>query len=200
MKGKPGGGAPKHRGVCKAPEHPDSVEHARKCAYAVRLYYIYKNTWSEVAATLWPIGEDGEPVEGAKPMWNSGVAACQSTKRYQRRIVDDVRDDLLGFVVANSMQRQAAMAGAIERGDLFTIQQHRAEDEFLVKVFGAGAPKKIAMTTPDGSAAMPVVAAVGLGLSGILQAAKQHEQEKQQESGEAVGSETTGEQSDAGDA
>lgn len=150
MKGKPGGGAPKHRGVCKAPEHPDSVEHARKCAYAVRLYYIYKNTWSEVAATLWPIGEDGEPVKGAKPMWNSGVSACQSTKRYQRRIVDDVRDDLLGFVVANSMQRQAAMAGAIERGDLFTIQQHRAEDEFLVKVFGAGAPKKIALTSPDG--------------------------------------------------
>lgn len=144
------GRAPKKRGAVKPDEHPDSVDHARKCGHAVQLKYLYEMSWEEVAATLWPINPDGDPEPDAVPMWNSGNSARKAVTAFQQMHLAQNREDVLQKVLSQIMLRQQALAPAVSRGDMFAIQQHRADSELLMKATGGYAPIKIAPTTPDG--------------------------------------------------
>lgn len=156
------GRAPKKRGAVKPDEHPDSVDHARKCGHAVQLKYLYEMSWEEVAATPWPINPDGDPEPDAVPMWNSGNSARKAVTAFQQMHLAQNREDVLQKVLSQIMLRQQALAPAVSRGDMFAIQQHRADSELLMKATGGYAPTKVALTTPDGKDAVPLVESGGL--------------------------------------
>lgn len=156
------GRAERQRGITKPPEHPDSVEHARKCGHAVILKYLYEMSWEEVAATLWPVDENGDATAESKPMWNSGNSAFRAVKRFQQGHLIQNREEVIEKALSQVSLRQSMLAAGVSRGDLFAIQQHRAETELLLKITGGCAPAKVSLTTPDGNDAVPLVESGGL--------------------------------------
>lgn len=167
---KRAGRPPKSRGAVKPPEHPDSADHARKCVHAARLRYMHNVSWEDIAASPWPLDDAGVPVDGAQPMWHSANSAYVAVKRYRENELACYREEAAGILLSHIVWRQTAIAQQVEAGDLYALQQHRAESEHLAKLMGLFAPNKFSSTTPDGKDAAPLLA--GGGLTALLNAAK----------------------------
>lgn len=126
----------RRQGAVKHIAHPDTLEHERKVAYATQLRFIHGMGWLDIANTLWPINEDGSPVEGAEKMWESRQAANSAVLSFAKRALKDVQDEAMSAILVRHSNRQAALANAVSQGRTFEIEQSRAEDEFLAKLLG----------------------------------------------------------------
>lgn len=160
-------------GVVRAELDPETIEHLEKCEYAVSLHFGHASRqWPfwRIAQLLWPIGEDGNPVDGAKPMWPNQSAARHAVIRYMERRRKERLDDAQEVFDSRADERRSFLLPAAQRGDAVAIQQLREEDLFEARRKGAMAPTKIAPTTPDGKDAVPLL---GGGLTGLLAAARQ---------------------------
>lgn len=156
----------------KNPNNPLAIDHLKRCAYASKLHHLERLTWAECAARLWskassqpwPIdpstGEPeqinaltGETLDQAVPLWGGKdpmMACAQSVRRFSQELRSNVKDEYIDAIVMNADMRQQAMAPGVYAGDPVSIAQHRAEDEWKIKVLAMMPAQKIAPTTPDG--------------------------------------------------
>ena len=151
--------------------HPDTIDYRRMCEHAWIMRHRDNTPYWEIASTLWPLDENGEPAPGAQPMWNSADAAMMAIRRHDDRRKGEVDEGTRSEIRSVHEATMAALMPKLLAGDLFTISVAQRQMEFWARYTGAMAPTKIAPTTPDGSEAAPLVD-LGAGLSGLLARAR----------------------------
>lgn len=152
-------------------KHPDTLDYRRMCEHAWIMRHRDNTPYWEIAATLWPLDENGVPEPGALPMWNSADAALMAIKRHDDRRKSEVDEETRAEIRAVHEATLAVLIPKVLTGDLWSIQTLQREMEFWARYTGAMAPQKIAPTTPDGTQPLPAVV-LGEGLSGMLARAR----------------------------
>lgn len=165
--------APRKRG--RKPQFgPESIDCIRRQERALTLR-AFGMTWAAIADSLWPLDAEGEPVPGAKALYNS----YQGAQSGYLRAIEGPRDEMAKQVLAEMMERnRLSLAGLMPKvmaGDTFALKALRDLHAELSTFFAIKVPDKLALTTPDGQKAAPIVdrdAALQQVMDGIARIAK----------------------------
>lgn len=112
------------------------IENQRKIAWALELRDLHQMSWTEIAASMWPLDDEGKPKEGSRPMWTTPQAAQKAVADFAKRIDDDLREEAFKAILRRAARRHAYIASYVSQGSIVHMQEARAIDDQIARLLG----------------------------------------------------------------